>query len=84
VQGQKDGGVMRVVEEGQLKGAFKGFKNRKTEFTFFGSRRNWRQDEYKYLYHYAYMPKARVVVEGGRYFLEVDGVRERIAVREVR
>lgn len=75
---------MRVVEEGQLKGSFRGFKNRKTEFTFFGSRRKWRQDEYKYLYHYVYMPTARVIDDGGRYYLEVDGVRDRVAVVEAR
>ncbi len=69
-----------VREKGQLKGAFHGFKNRDTEFEFYGGRR-WRQAEYKYLYHYAYMPHARVVDEGGRCMLYVEGVSEPVLVR---
>lgn len=69
-----------VVEEGQLKGAFKGFKNRDTEFQFHGGKR-WRQNEHKYLYHYAYMPRAKVVQDGGRHRLHVDGVDESVEVR---
>lgn len=29
------------------------------------------------------MPKARVISLGGRYYLEVDGVRDKVAVVEV-
>jgi hypothetical protein len=74
---------MSVVEEGQLKGAFKGFKDRDTMFEFHVGG-IWRQDEYKYLYQYAYMPFARVVDEGGRYMLHVEGIDEPVAVKRVR
>ncbi len=55
---------MAVIEEGRLKGSFKGFRNRDTIFEFHNGRK-WRQKVYKYAYHYAYMPEARVVERGG-------------------
>lgn len=71
-----------IIVEGQLKGAFKGFKNRDTIFEFYnGNPKTWKQAEYKYLYHYAYMPHAKVVHEGGRYVLYVDGVADSVEVR---
>jgi hypothetical protein len=69
-----------VVTEGQLKGSFKGFKNRDTIFEFYGGR-TWQQAEYKYHYHYAYMPRAKVVQEGGRYMLYVEGISDPVEVR---
>ena len=60
-----------IIEEGQLKGSFKGFKNRDTIFEFYGGRK-WRQEEYKYHYHYAYMPRAKIIQENGRYILTVE------------
>ena len=71
---------MDVVEEGRLKGSFKGFKNRDTVFEFCGGRK-WKQAEYKYHYHYAYMPHARVVEKNGDTYLEVDGMSDQVLVR---
>ncbi len=72
-----------VVIEGQLKGSFKGFKNRDTIFEFSsGAPKKWKQAEYKYLYHYAYMPRAKVIQEGGRYMLHVDGISDSVEVRQ--
>lgn len=71
-----------IIEQGQLKGAFKGFKNRDTVFEFYGGYK-YRQDEYKYLYHYAYMPRAKVVQEGGGYRLYIEGVNESVQVRKI-
>jgi len=69
-----------IHAEGQLKGSFKGFKNKDTIFEFYGGRK-WRQAVYQYQYHYAYMPQAKVVEEGGRYMLYVDGISEPVEVR---
>jgi hypothetical protein len=69
-----------VEEEGQLTGAFKGFKARDTVFQFQGGRA-WKQAEYKYNYYYAYMPYARVISKGGRYVLEVEGMNDSVDVR---
>jgi hypothetical protein len=74
---------MSIIEEGQLRGAFKGFHNRETVFEFHGGG-IWRQNEYRYQYQYAYMPNARVVDEGGRYMLYVDGMDEPVEVKRVR
>ena len=74
---------MSIVEEGRLKGQFKGFHNRETTFHFQGGSA-WQQNEYKYHYHYAYMPDAKVVNEGGRYLLYVDGIDEPVEVKRLR
>lgn len=71
-----------VEEEGQLKGAFKGFKNRDTIFEFHGGRK-WKQAEYKYNYYYEYMPHAKVLYKGGRYLLTVEGMTDSVEVRRI-
>jgi len=72
-----------TIVEGQLKGAFKGFKDRETVFEFFGGGK-WRQNEYKYHYHYSYMPRAKVIDRGGASYLQVDGLDESVQVVRVR
>jgi len=74
---------MSVVQEGQLKGAFKGFHDRNTVFEFYGGGA-WRQNEYKYFYYYAYMPVARVVDRADGYYLEVDGMDEAVQLVRLR
>ena len=69
-----------IVEQGQLKGAFKGFKNRDTVFEFYSGSK-WKQAEYKYSYHYAYMPHAKIIQEGSRYKLQVEGMGDSVEVR---
>lgn len=41
----------------------------------------WVQAAYRYHYQYMYRPKARIIVDASRRFLEVDGMKERIEVR---
>lgn len=74
---------MTVIEEGRLKGAFKGYHNRDTVFEFQGGGR-WQQNEYRYQYHYAYMPEARVVDDGGKVQLYVAGMDAPIEVKRMR
>lgn len=69
-----------AIEQGQLKGSFKGFKDRDTIFEFMGGGK-WRQAVYQYSYYYAYMPNAKVVQEGGSYMLYVDGMDDHVEVR---
>ncbi|QJD79889.1 hypothetical protein [Spirosoma rhododendri] len=64
-----------------MKGPFRGFRNLDTRFTFVDGS-VWRQQEPKYLYFYANMPRARVVYDNGRYVLEVDGTDETVEVTE--
>jgi hypothetical protein len=70
---------MEIVEKGQLKGAFKGFHNTETVFEFYSGSK-WRQNEYKYNYHYSYGPSAKVVNDSGRYWLQVDGMSDSVEV----
>lgn len=74
---------MSVIEEGQLKGSFKGFKNRDTVFEFHGGRK-WQQAEYKYHYHYAYMPHAKVVENSGGTYLVVEDMDDEVLVKRAR
>ncbi len=74
---------MAVVEEGQLKGAFRGFHDRETVFEFYGGGK-WRQNEYKYNYYYAYMPYAKVMDDAGGCQLEVEGMNDTVEVVRVR
>jgi len=69
-----------IVEEGQIKGSFRGFRNRDTIFEFYGGGK-WKQAEYKYHYYYAYMPRAKVIDEGGRYLIQVEGMSDTVEVR---
>jgi hypothetical protein len=75
--------TVSIIVDGQLKGAFKGFKDRETVFEFFGGGK-WRQNEYKYQYHYAYKPRAKVIDRSGAYYLQVDGIAESVQVVRVR
>ena len=72
-----------IEQEGQLRGAFKGFHDRNTLFEFTGGA-IWRQSEYKYQYQYAYMPYARVVQRDGSYYLEVEGMDDSVQVVRAR
>ena len=69
-----------IVEEGQIKGAFRGFKDTDTVFKFYGGPK-WKQSVYKYHYYCAYMPRAKIVQESGRYTLHVEGMNDSIEVR---
>ena len=71
-----------IEDEGQLKGAFHGFKNTDTVFEFVNGHK-WMQAEYKYHYHYAYMPRAKVIRDGSTYYLEVKGINDTVKVRKI-
>ena len=71
---------MDVIEEGRLKGLFRGVKSRDIVFEFTNGKK-WKQNDYKYYYFYAYMPAAKVVIEGGRYYLLVENLNEKVEVK---
>jgi len=71
---------MNIIEQGNLKGSFNGFKTVGTIFEF-TSGRKWCQNESKYAYHFSHMPHAKVVQEGSGYRLYVDGMNDSVAVR---
>jgi hypothetical protein len=71
--------TMAIIEQGQLKGVFRGFHNTETVFEFYSGSK-WRQNEYKYNYHYACGASAKVVDDRGRYRLEVEGMNDTVEV----
>ncbi len=74
---------MDIMEDGTLKGTFKGFKNRETIFVFINGSK-WQQNEDKYHYYYAHKPNAKVIKKPGYYVLEVDGMNDSVKVSRVR
>lgn len=72
---------MKLVVESQIKGAFRGWKGGTNVFQLTNGQA-WKQSHYKYQYHYAYQPKAKIWQDGSTYYLEVDGMGEKIEVRK--
>jgi len=70
---------VQVFAESKIDGAFTGWDGDNYYRLINGQ--VWRQAHYKYNYHYAYRPNARVLTDGSRYFLEVEGMNEIIEVR---
>ena len=68
---------MKVVAESQIKSSFKGWGKHVYQLT---NGEAWKQSIYKYDYHYAYMPKAKIWQDGSRYYLEVEGMRDMVEV----
>jgi len=74
---------MSIIHEGTLKGSFRGFKDRDTVFEFTDGSM-WKQNEYKYNYHYSYRPQAKIVERNSRYFIEVDGMNDTVEVVKIK
>ena len=70
---------MRIEHDSYINGAFKGWTGSGVYELVDGS--VWIQAAYNYDYQYMYRPKARIVVDGGRQYLEVEGMKDRIEVR---
>ena len=70
------------VAETQIDGDFKGWEGETIVKLMNGQ--IWRQTEYHYEYHYAYMPKALVFSSGGGHKMKVDGTSKAIGVQRVR
>ena len=76
------GDIMSIIEKGQTEGEFNGFKDNNTIFKFFGGNA-WQQDEYKYNYHYEYMPKAKVFELSGEFYLEIETMNDKVKVKKI-
>jgi hypothetical protein len=73
---------MQIIVDSVIEGSFYGFEGGRV-FKFINGQ-IWEQAEYKYLYHYAYRPKAQVVADRGAYYLQIEGLKERVLVKKVR
>lgn len=71
-----------AVIESTVDGEFKGFDGKTIVKLSNGD--VWRQSEYFYEYHYAYMPKVLVVRKGGGYVMKVEGISKTVGVERLR
>ena len=72
---------MELKHDSRIKAEFTGWSG-DTVFELSNGTR-WRQARYRYRYRYRYRPRARIWRDGGRYYLEVDGMAEKIQVRRL-
>jgi len=70
-----------IVRKGQIEDDFEGFDDEMIFELTDGS--FWIQDEYKYWYHYAYRPRVIILRKGGRFYLQVDGQNQVVAVQQI-
>jgi len=70
---------MQVILESRLEGKFTGWDG--DNIYEFVNGQNWQQVHYKYQYKYMYRPVAKILQDGSKYFLEVDGMDGAIEVR---
>lgn len=71
-----------VITKGTIKGKFMGFKSYVTfEFT---DGQKWRQNDTKFLHHYAFNPEAQITQKEGKYYLQVKDVSETVEVRRIK
>ncbi|GAV11412.1 hypothetical protein [Paenibacillus sp. NAIST15-1] len=73
---------MKIICKGQIKGSFRGWKNRDTEYQFVSGEK-WRQEEYHYHYHYSYYPNAKVIQTARGFEMHVDGLNFGMLVKRV-
>lgn len=76
------GSTGQSVAETQLDGAFNGWEGETILKLINGQ--IWRQTEYHYEYHYAYMPKVLVYLSSGGHKMKVDGTSRAIGVQRLR
>lgn len=70
-----------ILRRSQIEDDFEGFDEDALFSLMDGT--HWLQAEYKYWYHYAYMPTVEIIREDGRVKLRVVGCAESVAVRQV-
>lgn len=74
--------VSQIVVESTIDGQFDGWDGH-TSFEFVNGQ-IWVQDEYSYVYHYAYRPTVVVYETSGGYRLKVQGVDKTVKVRRIK
>ena len=70
-----------IIKISKIDGDFEGFDDQVLFKLMDGS--CWVQDEYKYWYHYSYYPEAKIIMKGGRLYIQVDRLPEIVPVREI-
>lgn len=71
---------MDIYKKSRISGKFTGWKSGKVFKLETGQ--YWKQTKSKYKYKYKYRPKAVIWKDGSKYFLEVEGMTDKISVRK--
>jgi hypothetical protein len=71
--------TMTLVSSSRVRGEFNGWDGDTIVELDNGER--WQQARYKYKYSYRYRPQVKVWRSRGKYFMEVDGMEEKMEVR---
>lgn len=72
---------MDVVIESHIKGAFQGWDRGKVFVLDKGVHKKWQQIEDKYQFQSLYRPKARLLRDGSKFYLEVEGMEDSVEVK---
>lgn len=72
---------MELIKESLIEGEFTGFDQDMVFSLISGEK--YRQKNYKYKYRYRYRPRVKIFKEGGRLFLEIEGMDEMIEVIKI-
>ena len=70
---------MELYTKNRIEGAFKGWTGRGVYKLANGQ--VWVQQKYKYKYTHSFRPLAQIWKDGSRFFLEVEGMKDKIEVR---
>lgn len=72
---------MKVLKDSVLSDEFEGWDE--DMVYVFDDGTKWTLASYKYSYTYSYRPKAKLLTDGSRYFLEVEGMGGPVEVVQV-
>jgi hypothetical protein len=72
---------MELYIDSNIEDEFEGWDDDKTFKLDNGT--EWKLSSDKYSYQYSYRPKAKIWRDAGRYYLEVDGMNEKVQVDEI-
>ena len=72
---------MELYIESNIEDEFQGWDDDKTFKLDNGT--EWELVNYTYSYMYAYRPKAKIWIDAGRYYLEVEGMSDKVQVNQI-
>jgi hypothetical protein len=75
---------MDVVIEARIKGAFNGWGQGKVFVLDKGFHKKWEQVEDRYQFSAAFRPKAKLLRDGSKHYLDVEGMGDMVEVKEAR
>lgn len=76
-----EGSHMKVLKNSSLSDEFEGWDDDK--IYEFDDGTKWKLASYTYSYSYSYRPKAKLLTDGSRYYLEVEGMGAAVEVIQI-